>query len=76
MVHFAGLFRVELQAYCVMTNHFHVHLRTAEGDLGACMRSFLMSFTSTYNRRHGSGHPPGEHPTPRTEFLALVGGRD
>jgi len=57
MVHFAGLFRVELRAYCVMTNHFHVHLRTAEGNLGAYMRSFLTSFTSTYNHRHGScGH--------------------
>ena len=57
MVHFAALFRIEIRAYCVMTNHFHVHLRTAEGNLGAYMRSFLTSFTSMYNHRHHScGH--------------------
>ena len=57
MAHFAALFRVEIRAYCVMINHFHVHLRTAEGNLGAYMRSFLTSFTSMYNRRHCScGH--------------------
>ena len=57
MVHFAALFRVELRAYCVMINHFHVHLRTPEGNLGAYMRSFLTSFTSMYNHRHATcGH--------------------
>lgn len=57
MAHFAELFRVEIRAYCAMTNHVHIHLRTAEANLGAYMRSFLTSFTSMYNHRHGScGH--------------------
>ena len=57
MVHFAALFRVEIRAYCVMINHFHVHLRTGEANLGAYMQSFLTSFTSMYNHRHDScGH--------------------
>jgi len=53
MVHFAALFRAEIRAYCVMINHVHIHLRTAEANLGAYMRSFLTSFTSMYNHRHG-----------------------
>jgi len=57
MVHFAALFRVEIRAYCVMINHIHIHVRTAEANLGAYMRSFLTSFTSMYSHRHGScGH--------------------
>jgi len=57
MAHFSELFRVELRAYCVMINHVHIHLRTAEANLGAYMRSFLTSFTSIYNHRHSScGH--------------------
>ena len=50
-------FRVDIRAYCVMTNHVHIHLRTREANLGAYMRSFLTSVTSLYNRRHNScGH--------------------
>lgn len=57
MVHFSELFRVEIRAYCVMTNHVHIHLRTRAENLGAYMRSFLTSFTSIYNHRHQScGH--------------------
>lgn len=57
MVHFAEMFRIEIRAYCVMVNHVHIHLRTREANLGAYMRSFLTSFTSTYNHRHTScGH--------------------
>ncbi len=39
MVHFAELFRIEVRAYCLMTNHIHIHLRTLEANLGAYMRS-------------------------------------
>lgn len=57
MVHFAEMFRVEIRAYCVMSNHVHIHLRTREPNLGDYMRSFLTSFTSRYNHRHNScGH--------------------
>ncbi len=57
MVHFAEIFRIEIRAYCVMINHYHVHVHTREANLGAYMRSFLTSFTSMYNHRHGScGH--------------------
>jgi len=57
LVHYAGLFHVEIRAYCIMDNHVHMHVRTLEGNLGASMRSFLTSFTNSYNRRHDScGH--------------------
>ena len=52
MVHFAALFQVDIRAYCIMINHFHLYLRTPEGNLGAFMQSFLTSFTSRYNHRH------------------------
>jgi len=57
LVEFAEEFSVQIRAYCVMVNHMHCHLRTAEANLGRYMQSFLTSFSVTYNRRHHtSGH--------------------
>ena len=42
---------------CLMTNHFHLLLKTNEANLGRFMQSFLTSFTITLNRRNNkSGH--------------------
>lgn len=55
--HFAELFEVEVYCYCLMTNHFHLLLKTNEANLGRFMQSFLTSFTVTVNRRNRkSGH--------------------
>lgn len=54
---FAKAFHVEVYAYCLMPNHFHLLLRTVEANLGRFMQSFLTSFTVTLNRRNRkSGH--------------------
>lgn len=37
IVHFADLFRVEIRAYCAMTDHVYIHLRNREPNLGAYM---------------------------------------
>ncbi len=55
--YFAELFHVEVYCYCLMTNHFHLLLKTNEANLGRFMQSFLTSFTITLNRRNNkSGH--------------------
>lgn len=44
-------FHVECHAYCLMGNHYHLLLRTPEGNLGRSMRHFSGLFTQGYNRR-------------------------
>ncbi len=46
------LFNVEIHAYAVMVNHFHLFLRTREANLGRFMQRFLTSFTISYNLKH------------------------
>ena len=43
-------FDVECHAYCLMGNHYHLLLRTTEGNLGRAMRHFSGLFTQHYNR--------------------------
>lgn len=40
-------------AYCQMTNHYHVVVETAEGNLSKGMRQLNGVFTQRVNRRHG-----------------------
>lgn len=44
-------------AYCLMTNHYHLVVETAEGNLSKGMRRLNGVYTQTYNRKHGTeGH--------------------
>ncbi|MBI2357475.1 MAG: transposase [Deltaproteobacteria bacterium] len=43
---------VELFAYCVMGNHYHVCLRTPEGNLSRVMRHLDGLYTQRFNRMH------------------------
>ena len=47
---FADAYRVEVRAYCLMGNHFHLYLCTPEGNLSRFMQAFLTSFTLLNNR--------------------------
>jgi REP element-mobilizing transposase RayT len=50
-------FTVEVLAYCLMPNHFHVFLRTREANMSRSMQSLLTSYTVFVNRRdRTSGH--------------------
>jgi REP element-mobilizing transposase RayT len=46
-------FNWRCHAYCQMTNHYHVVVETAEGNLSKGMRQLNGVFTQRVNRRHG-----------------------
>ena len=44
-------------AYCLMTNHYHLVIETADGNLSAGMRQLNGVYTQRFNRRHErAGH--------------------
>lgn len=47
------LWGVEVFAYCLMGNHYHVCLRTPEGNLSRVMRHLDGLYTQRFNRAHG-----------------------
>ena len=50
-------FKVELHAYVLMENHYHLFVRTREANLSSFMHYVQTSFVIWYNRRHEqSGH--------------------
>ena len=50
-------FKVELHAYVLMGNHYHLFVRTQEANLSAFMHYVQTLFVIWYNRRHEqSGH--------------------
>jgi len=42
----------QVQAYCLMRNHFHLVIETPQANLVAGMKWLLGTYTSRYNRRH------------------------
>ena len=50
-------FNAQVLAYCLMTNHYHLVIVTAQGGLSLLMRQINGVYSQTYNRRHGvTGH--------------------
>ena len=48
---------IEIYAYVLMDNHYHLLLRTPRGNLSRCMQWFSITYTRRYNVRHKrSGH--------------------
>ena len=51
------IYETEILAYVLMSNHFHLLVKTPLGNLQEFMRHFNISYTGWYNRRHRrSGH--------------------
>jgi len=50
-------FQAECHAYCLMTNHYHLMLRTPKGNLQRIMRHINGVYTQYYNRTAGSDGP-------------------
>ncbi|MBT4821690.1 MAG: hypothetical protein HON70_38640, partial [Lentisphaerae bacterium] len=49
--------RIEVHAYALMTNHYHLVLCTPRGNLVPFMQQFQTSYTMYFNRRHRrTGH--------------------
>jgi len=44
------MFEVETHAYCLMDNHYHLLLRTPQGNLSRAMRHLNGVYTQRYNR--------------------------
>jgi REP element-mobilizing transposase RayT len=40
-------------AYCLMTNHYHLVLQTADGQLSRAMKALNGRYALRFNRRHG-----------------------
>ena len=51
------LWGVDVFAYCLMANHYHVCLRTPEGNLARVMRHLAGLYTQRFNRAHGRDGP-------------------
>jgi len=50
-------FEWECRAYCLMTNHYHLAIRTPEPNIGAGMHRLNGLYAQAFNRRHGfKGH--------------------
>ena len=47
------MFRVNVAAYCLMSNHYHLLLQSSEGNLTRAMRHLGGVYTQWFNRRHG-----------------------
>jgi putative transposase len=53
----SGRFRVGVQAYVCMGNHYHAMVRTPEANLSRAIQWLNISYSVWFNKRHGvSGH--------------------
>jgi REP element-mobilizing transposase RayT len=46
------IYGVNVQAYVLMSNHFHLIVETPKANLSDFMRHFNIAYTGAYNRRH------------------------
>jgi REP element-mobilizing transposase RayT len=46
------LFKIEIHAYSLMANHYHLLLCTPEGNLARAIRHLNGVYTQKYNKRH------------------------
>ncbi len=54
---YTELYDVVIHCYCLMSNHFHLHLTTKHPNLSKFMQSFSTSFTISMNHRYNKpGH--------------------
>lgn len=50
-------FKLDVFAFALMTNHYHLFLRTREANLSRALQWLQTAYAAYYNRRHGrSGH--------------------
>lgn len=53
----SDIYQVDILAYVLMSNHFHLLVKTPLGNLQGFMRHFNISYTSYYNWKHNQrGH--------------------
>jgi len=53
----SGRYVVEIHAYALMSNHYHLLVRTPEANLSSAIQWLNVAYSIWWNRRHGrSGH--------------------
>ncbi|MDF1653660.1 MAG: transposase [Coxiellaceae bacterium] len=50
-------FNLEILAYCLMGNHYHLLVRTPQANLSRCMRHINGVYTQIYNKTFGTDGP-------------------
>ncbi len=53
----SGMWKVEVNAYCLMDNHYHLLLETPQGGLSRAMRHLDGIYTQKFNRSHRRDGP-------------------
>ena len=53
LIEVSEIFNVNIAAYCLMKNHYHILLQTPDGNISRCMRHLNSVYTQRYNKRHG-----------------------
>ncbi len=53
LIETSELWNVQIAAYCLMDNHYHIFLQTPKGNISRCLRHLNSIYTQKYNRRHG-----------------------
>ena len=49
----SNLFNLRVSSYCLMSNHYHLLVQTADANLSRCMRHINGIYTQRYNRKYG-----------------------
>lgn len=47
-------YKIEVHAYCLMDNHYHILIKTPEANISRAMRHLNGVYTQRYNRKHGT----------------------
>jgi len=53
LIEISEMWNVNVAAYCLMTNYYHILLHTPDGNVSRCMRHLNSVYTQRFNRRHG-----------------------
>jgi len=48
----AEIFHLQVAAFCLMPNHYHLIIHTPEGNVSRCMRHFNGIYTQRFTRRY------------------------
>jgi REP element-mobilizing transposase RayT len=53
LIEISDMWNVNVAAYCLLPNHYHILLQTPDGNISRCMRHLNSVYTQRYNRRYG-----------------------